>query len=209
MVGLLLLTAMGSHAQEGASIPVERRWAFAFADEGLLTVVAAENWSCQPGTGFGCAPGFPFPGADYAGFCFGRSVPLQSFHFIFKPSTSTGLQESEIRQWHGKLWIKLYEGGAADIADFEDDPCSFIESGPILAEGPIQWAENDNDVDLNNPGIGAFGWHGHGFLPDDYGLCSDGNLRFDLVRKWHVVSDTTFTDVTLRSAKGPSLTCHE
>jgi hypothetical protein len=180
-----LLYAPVASAQNGAVIVRgQDNWRDFFWDgEDLLVVVSTD-------LGFFCADEvdlFPYDWME-----------------LWRPDGSLKFHEN------GNFFTRVYQPATPD--DFwgpDDDPCPFIESGPLVAEGITHFAYNDNGALGVNPNRkNVWGFNVSGMLYDIEGFCPDDDMvDLTIVRRWAWKKNCDSDCVTRRVFKGPQLDC--
>lgn len=111
----------------------------------------------------------------------------------------------------GHLFTRVFQ--PATPRDFwgDDDPCPFINDGPMVAEGIAHFTYNDNDGFGGHPNRqNVWGFNISGMLYDIEGSCPDDMVDLIIIRKfkWEKGCDSG-PDVCIipRVLKGPELDC--
>lgn len=118
-------------------------------------------------------------------------------------------QPNELVKYHGNgnFFAHVFEP-SDNIAVFGDCPwwegdfsciCSYWENGPMVAEGIIHSADNDN-------GKNSFGYSFSGTLYDLTGSCTSGMVDLNTVRRFRIDNKSGWTAQVM---KGPRLDCVE
>lgn len=184
---LCLLVSTNISAQNGAVVERDQgNWAgYEWNGEDILAVLATDLYF----------------------FC-GDEVDLVPFDLmlVWRPDGTPKVHES------GNLFTRVFQPATPD--DFwgpEGDPCPFIESGPLVAEGISYFVYNDNDGFAGHPNRqNVFGYNVTGTLYDMVGSCSDDMVDLTIVRrlKWEKGCDADpDTCIIPRVLKGPELNC--
>jgi hypothetical protein len=189
LCGVILFVAMPTdvEAQNGAFVfrGENTVWLYEWNGESVLAVLSSDpDFSLQPA---------PFACGDE-----GEVVPFEVMG-VFNPNAVKLLEK-------GDLFARVYYPAIPD--DFESDPCFFLEEGPLVAEGIVHFVNNDNDFFLEDPNRqNSFGYTINGVLYDIGGLCSDGMVHMNIVRRFKYEKNCEEDCIYPQKLRGPALNC--
>lgn len=196
-------------AQAGANLGLVPIPAFlGVADKGVLAILTNADFSS-------CAVSQPmFPPIV------GPGLDLWSFNLAFEDAAGeVGIPPVILKlaitpkgavngYWHQTMRARVYTGSETLIADFLASPCTFYNSGPLVAEGFVEMLYESADDGLAGPGVNSWGLNVKGTLEDVAGQCSSGSVEYRLLRRWILrTTGPEFVFDKVTASKGPSLTC--